>query len=462
MKHIIRHRCRSVEHAAAAIAACARVLVAAFVAALSLPVGAAAAGAVAAGNGLAEWQFETPQFETPQFATVRFETGRSLAGRRDTGPAAQTRSHSARLRTAQSETGVDGWSSRSGMTIERFPLPDAAEISPTDRESNSVESGPAESGRGTGAGPGWARLPQAMGADTSRDLFDEAAAALAAGRIDEAQRMFERLVASDPRGVLAADARRHLGRIYARTYPHAGGGNVAPAIDAPDDAPRGDAARGDAARAEAATGALPATSATENRSPIEGPVGRGDSRRSPGVEGGFVPASVDPAITPAAIEAKPWRNQAVRTQRFEAILRGEIGDRIFFGVDSADVGTRARSLVDRQAQWLQRYPELFVVIEGHADEPGDAQRNLRLSADRARHIGDMLIAAGVPADRIDIEPLGDTERVAQCASSTCKAQNRRTVTRLMLVLPDARRTTQKAPPGLDNRLGDAAVGAGRR
>jgi hypothetical protein len=47
-----------------------------------------------------------------------------------------------------------------------------------------------------------------------------------------------------------------------------------------------------------------------------------------------------------------------------------VGDRIFFDTDSTSIRADAAATLDRQAQWLQQYPNYAITVEGHADERG--------------------------------------------------------------------------------------------
>ncbi|MHC2300493.1 hypothetical protein ACVJBD_004699 [Rhizobium mongolense] len=47
-----------------------------------------------------------------------------------------------------------------------------------------------------------------------------------------------------------------------------------------------------------------------------------------------------------------------------------VGDRIFFDTDSTSIRADAAQTLDRQAQWLARYPNYAITVEGHADERG--------------------------------------------------------------------------------------------
>src|ERR1700685_4267934 len=51
-------------------------------------------------------------------------------------------------------------------------------------------------------------------------------------------------------------------------------------------------------------------------------------------------------------------------------LAATAGDRVFFAYDKADISSEGQQILQRQAQWLQRYSQVTVTIEGHCDERG--------------------------------------------------------------------------------------------
>ena len=59
-----------------------------------------------------------------------------------------------------------------------------------------------------------------------------------------------------------------------------------------------------------------------------------------------------------------------------------------------------RSILERQAAWLARYPQVTVQLEGHADERGTREYNLALGQRRANAARDLLVASGVSGARI--------------------------------------------------------------
>jgi peptidoglycan-associated lipoprotein len=101
-----------------------------------------------------------------------------------------------------------------------------------------------------------------------------------------------------------------------------------------------------------------------------------------------------------------------------------VGDRVYFDLDSYQVSTEAYPRLDAQAQWLLRYPHIQVRIEGNADERGTREYNLALGARRAESVRNYLVQRGVPAGRIDTISYGKERPIAQGSSEESWARNR--------------------------------------
>jgi peptidoglycan-associated lipoprotein len=101
-----------------------------------------------------------------------------------------------------------------------------------------------------------------------------------------------------------------------------------------------------------------------------------------------------------------------------------VGDRIYFDLDSYQVSPEAYPRLDAQAAWLVRYPQVTVRIEGNADERGTREYNLALGARRAESIRNYLIERGVPAGRIDTISFGKERPIAAGSTEDSWARNR--------------------------------------
>ena len=109
-------------------------------------------------------------------------------------------------------------------------------------------------------------------------------------------------------------------------------------------------------------------------------------------------------------------------------LVANVGDRIFFDYDRSNVRADQRPVLQRQAEWMGRYPEVRVQVEGHADERGPREYNLALGQRRANAARDVLAAGGVNPSRISTISYGKDQPAALGSDESSWAQNRRAVT----------------------------------
>ncbi|MFN3559047.1 MAG: peptidoglycan-associated lipoprotein Pal [Brevundimonas sp.] len=101
-----------------------------------------------------------------------------------------------------------------------------------------------------------------------------------------------------------------------------------------------------------------------------------------------------------------------------------VGDRIYFDLDSYSIRSEAFPRLDAQVAWLQRYPNVTIRIEGNADERGTREYNLALGARRAESIRTYLIERGVNAARIDTISYGKERPIAAGSTEESWARNR--------------------------------------
>jgi peptidoglycan-associated lipoprotein len=105
-------------------------------------------------------------------------------------------------------------------------------------------------------------------------------------------------------------------------------------------------------------------------------------------------------------------------------------DIVYFDTDRHDLNAQARSILEGQARWLNTYPTVNIVVEGHADERGTREYNLALGERRAISTKNYLIANGVDPRRIDTVSYGKEQPLVVGADGQSWAQNRRARTRV--------------------------------
>src|SRR5216684_5833806 len=123
-----------------------------------------------------------------------------------------------------------------------------------------------------------------------------------------------------------------------------------------------------------------------------------------------------------------------------------VGDRVFFNENTAELSPTALATLDKQGEWLVRYPNYRIMIEGHSDEKASAQKNMALSKQRAEAVRAYLAAKGIEPARVRTVFLGREKRVATCNDMSCWSQNRRVVT-VLDTGPPAPAVAARARPG---------------
>lgn len=243
---------------------------------------------------------------------------------------------------------------------------------------------------------------------TAARLLASARKDISEARPEVAQRVLELLIARYPDSPVATEARRELYALYAddRRIAVSPPGNARPSTD----------------QISGRQGTSTGRQSTDNPPPTPPTRGR-----------------VEPPVS-------PWRTSVVSFRRLQDELRNTVGDRIFFSAGSADLGSRARILIAAQAEWLQRRPDVEVIVEGHADDAGSGADDEQISASRASAVRDRLVAEGVPPDRIRLVTHGARDPIAICSESDCAAQNRRAVLQIGL-----RRSQVDGNPNVSNQ-----------
>lgn len=156
---------------------------------------------------------------------------------------------------------------------------------------------------------------------------------------------------------------------------------------------------------QSADGAVTVGERVDGAGPLDGTGVYGDGSSGYGVDGSAIPGS---------------------QQDFTA----NVGDRVFFAYDSSDLAPEARDTLNRQAEWLNRYPNVNVTVEGHSDERGTREYNLALGDRRANAAKSYLVSRGVSPSRLNTISYGKEQPAVIGSDAASWAQNRRGVTRI--------------------------------
>ena len=114
----------------------------------------------------------------------------------------------------------------------------------------------------------------------------------------------------------------------------------------------------------------------------------------------------------------------LKAQQTERGIVLTIGD-VLFATGKADLSPDAYKSVAKLADFLKKYPNRNVLIEGHTDSVGKDDYNLALSQKRADSVKAQLVGDGIEAGRITTVGYGKKYPVASNDTKAGKAQNRR-------------------------------------
>ena len=105
-----------------------------------------------------------------------------------------------------------------------------------------------------------------------------------------------------------------------------------------------------------------------------------------------------------------------------------VGDRVFFDYNSAELDSDAQQLLHEQAGWLKQYSNTSITIEGHCDERGTREYNLALGEQRAQAVKNWFILLGIDSSRLSTISYGKERPAVIGSNDGAWSQNRRSVT----------------------------------
>ncbi|MGW8314714.1 MAG: OmpA family protein [Bacteroidales bacterium] len=103
---------------------------------------------------------------------------------------------------------------------------------------------------------------------------------------------------------------------------------------------------------------------------------------------------------------------------------------IFFDFDESVLLPASYTELDRLYDQLQQHPGLQIVIEGHTDNMGTFEYNMRLSVDRAKAVVNYLLEKDLNPDRVSYEGFGYTRPLSDNRTEKGRQMNRRVAFRI--------------------------------
>jgi formylglycine-generating enzyme required for sulfatase activity len=98
---------------------------------------------------------------------------------------------------------------------------------------------------------------------------------------------------------------------------------------------------------------------------------------------------------------------------------------INFDIGKAIVKPESYPIIEQISSYLKEHPQMRVVIEGHTDNTGSDELNLKLSDKRAESIKTEIVKRGINAGRMETKGYGSSKPVADNKTAAGRTQNRR-------------------------------------
>jgi len=101
-----------------------------------------------------------------------------------------------------------------------------------------------------------------------------------------------------------------------------------------------------------------------------------------------------------------------------------LGD-VLFETNRSTLLPGAEKNIEQLSQFMNKYPDRKIVVEGHTDSRGSAEYNMLLSKRRADSVKNALVEKGIDESRIMTRGYGETHPAASNKTAAGRQQNRR-------------------------------------
>jgi peptidoglycan-associated lipoprotein len=134
-----------------------------------------------------------------------------------------------------------------------------------------------------------------------------------------------------------------------------------------------------------------------------------------------------PPVVPAAQAsvAPPTEDDLFARKSLDALNAERPLGAVQFDLDSFTIRDDARMVLQRNADWLRRWPSTRIVVEGHCDDRGSSEYNLALGDRRALAVKTYLVSLGIASERVDTVSKGKEAPLCTMPDESCWQQNRR-------------------------------------
>lgn len=155
----------------------------------------------------------------------------------------------------------------------------------------------------------------------------------------------------------------------------------------------------------------------------------GMPRRTAAVQAAPQPPAPAPVPPPETVRIVEVPVEKIVVREVQKLVRVEVEKLVLpslaFAFDSAQLTDLGKGQVYLAAQRFREKADVTIAIEGHADNRGDEQYNLKLGLRRAETVMNELAALGVDRNRMSTVSLGESKPAIEMDTPWARAVNRR-------------------------------------
>jgi peptidoglycan-associated lipoprotein len=132
-----------------------------------------------------------------------------------------------------------------------------------------------------------------------------------------------------------------------------------------------------------------------------------------------------PVAAPRSTPTPPSEADLFRRKSLAELNAERPLDDVYFDYDQNALKEDAKRVLQKDAQWLAKWPQTVIEVDGHCDERGSPEYNLALGERRAIAVREYLANLGIRSNRIHVRSLGKEVPFCRGEGEACWSQNRR-------------------------------------
>ena len=124
-------------------------------------------------------------------------------------------------------------------------------------------------------------------------------------------------------------------------------------------------------------------------------------------------------------------NKIQRNILLTSTSRAIILDHLIFEMGRAVINSKSYQSLDEVVAMMKDNMKVVIQLEGHTDNLGNAEKNMKLSQDRVEAVKKYLVSKGIDKNRIKTKAFGGTQPLSNDRTEEAKALNRRVEMRVL-------------------------------